>query len=92
LKPGGKIALECPCLDKIRIHLNSNERSEHWFRMTLFGLYGEYWTGHEAMLHKWCYSASELLNLLTKAGFKGPTLYHPQFHQPDRDMRVVARK
>jgi predicted SAM-dependent methyltransferase len=94
LKPGGKIAIECPCLDKIRIHLNAKDKTENWFRLTMFGLYGEYWAGHDDpnMLHKWCYSASELLGLVHKAGFQGPTLYQPQFHQPARDMRVVARK
>jgi predicted SAM-dependent methyltransferase len=92
LKPGGKIAIECPCLDKIRIHLNAKVHDEHWLRMTLVGLYGEYWSESDAMIHRWCYSAGELQNLMKKAGFKGPSLYHPQFHRPDRDMRLVARK
>jgi predicted SAM-dependent methyltransferase len=93
LKPGGKIAIECPCLDKIRIHLNNKgSNPEHWFRLTMVGLYGEYWTGDINMLHRWCYSAGELQAIMSKAGFQGPTLYHPQFHQPHRDMRIVARK
>jgi predicted SAM-dependent methyltransferase len=92
LKPGGKLVIECPCLDKIRVHLNSEKRDIHWFRLTMIGLYGEYWRGDIAMLHKWCYSAQELLNIMHKAGMQGPVLMEPQFHQPNRDMRVVARK
>jgi ubiquinone/menaquinone biosynthesis C-methylase UbiE len=98
LKTGGKLVIECPCLDKIRIHLNSEAPKDiHWFRMTMVGLYGEYWRGEDdvnayRMLHRWCYSAQELINILNKAKFQGPTLMDPLFHQKNRDMRVVARK
>jgi predicted SAM-dependent methyltransferase len=93
LKPGGKLAIECPCLDKIRIHLNG-PKTEDWFRLTMFGLYGEYWAGHDdpGMLHKWCYSAGELLGLMKQVGFENATFANPLYHQPARDMRIVARK
>lgn len=91
LKPGGKIALECPSLDKITQVLQSPERSQWWLRMTLVGLYGEYWKG-DAMLHKWCYSAAELSGMLERAGFARVSLLEPLYHMPKRDMRLVARK
>jgi predicted SAM-dependent methyltransferase len=98
LKPGGKLVIECPCLDKIRIHLYSMPPKDiHWLRLTMVGLYGEYWRGVDdentyRMLHRWCYSAQELINILTKSEFKEPTLMDPLFHQRNRDMRVEARK
>ena len=91
LKPGGKIALECPSLDKISQALQSPERSQRWLRMTLIGLYGEYWNG-DAMLHKWCYSSQELSGMLERAGFGKVMLLEPLYHLPDRDLRMVARK
>lgn len=91
LKPGGKLVLECPCLDKITEWL-PRPRDEEWARMTLIGIYGEYWHGDDSMLHKWCYSKAELTNLLARCGYVSGVVMEPKFHMPGRDMRVVARK
>jgi predicted SAM-dependent methyltransferase len=93
LKPGGKLVIECPCLDKIRVHLyRMPPKDIHFIRLTMVGLYGEYWRGDDRMMHRWCYSAHELVNILNRAEFKEPTLMDPLFHQKNRDMRVEARK
>ena len=93
LKPNGKLALECPCLDKIADSLQRFDYgNESWLRATLSGLYGDYWLGHDAMMHKWCYSKGELRFLLEDAGLKQVQALEPLYHQAVRDMRLVGRK
>lgn len=93
LKPGGLLVLECPSLDKIAFHLQNRVYTEDWLRMTLIGLYGEYWREDSSeMMHKWCYSAGELKLILKKCGFRDITVDHPKFHRVQRDMRLEARK
>lgn len=90
LKPGGKIALELPCLDKILMHFvyHSGEN------MTLWPLYGDPSTHKdgEPSLHKWCWSKSAFRKELERAGFVKIEQEIPHFHQPSRDMRFVCYK
>lgn len=91
LKPGGKLAIEVPCLNKIAKWLNEphpDPRDQQ--RLTLIGLYGDWWEGG-AMLHQWCYSAEEMMAVLQEVGFEKINVLDPIYHQPLRDMRVVAR-
>lgn len=92
LKPGGKLVLEMPCLDKILALF------DHYFqagkpidpRLTMWGLFGDPGYENDAMVHRWCYSVAELSNLLTEAGMMDITEEIPQTHQPIRDMRLVS--
>lgn len=93
LKPGGKMVLELPCLDKIISIFNhvSDHGLELPENLTLWGLYGDPKYSNPAMVHRWCYSISELrsmmeLNRLTV------TVAEPQTHQPVRDMRLEGVK
>lgn len=92
LKPGGLLVIECPCLDKIAVNLTDCEGDDSmWARLTLLGLYGEYWHG-SAMQHLWCFSLREITTILDRLGFTDIKTMEPKFHLKERDMRVEARK
>lgn len=94
LKPGGLLVLEMPCLDKIiRIlahGLIDGKKSD--MRLTVWGLYGDPKYKSPEMVHKWCWSAQELANVLFNVGMEDVLLEEPQTHQKIRDMRMTARK
>lgn len=94
LKPGGLLVLELPCFDKI-VQILACDRiigkvSDP--RMTLWGLYGDPGYENEAMMHKWCWSLQELADTLYQVGLEEVESSKPQTHQPNRDMRLTARK
>lgn len=89
LKPGGLLVLELPCLEKVCSFIVSGEKN---LALTLFGLYGDVRLGREEMLHRWCYSAKELTELLTACSFEDAQVLEPFFHKANRDMRITARK
>lgn len=89
LKPGGRLVLELPCLEKVL----------GWFthkpllpQMTWWALYGDPSYKNENMVHKWVYTVPMMIDTLTQAGFENVTEEVPQFHVPQRDMRIVATK
>lgn len=94
LKPGGLLILELPCLDKI-IGIFSHcietgmELPEN---LTLWGLYGDPKYANPAMVHRWCYSRSELSDMMKLNGLTVDATKTPQTHQPVRDMRLEGRK
>jgi predicted SAM-dependent methyltransferase len=89
LKGGGRVVLEMPCLDKIVDLIKSGERN---MRLTLFGLFGDPRDPKPDMLHKWCYSQSEMTELLTGVGFRDVKVLEPVFHLGARDFRVEGVK
>jgi predicted SAM-dependent methyltransferase len=94
LKPGGTLVLEMPCLDKIAkiIAHSIIDRTPLNPRMTIWGLYGDPSYKSEEMTHKWCYSYTELEEILTELGMVDITREQPQTHQKHRDMRMTAVK
>lgn len=89
LKPGGELAIECPCLDKVLIlaqvpHIQP--QFVHW------ALYGDPRYKEPAMCHKWAYTQTQLLKLMAGAGLVNLRAEPPRFHVPFRDMRVVGQK
>lgn len=92
LKPGGKLVLELPCLDKILAIFDYcfKEQIPIDPRMTMWGLFGDPGYGIDAMCHKWCYSVAELSLMLEAAGMVRITEETPLTHQPVRDMRLVS--
>jgi predicted SAM-dependent methyltransferase len=90
LKPGGKIILEMPCLDKVSYFIAQGSKDP---RLTLWPLYGDPSTHKsEADLHKWCWSIVMLIKFLTQHGFKDVISDEPMFHVKQRDMRIEAVK
>jgi SAM-dependent methyltransferase len=94
LKPGGLLVLEMPCFDKIARHLAHALIDGTGFdrRMTLWGLFGDPKYQNEAMMHKWCWALQELADMLFSLGLEDVQQSKPQTHQPNRDMRMTARK
>lgn len=94
LKPGGKLVLEMPCLDKV-LHLmlyamQAQQPIEP--RLSMWALYGDPRYKSEAMTHKWCYGQMELTGLLEALGLSDIKILEPQTHIAVRDMRAEAIK
>lgn len=89
LKPGGKLIMELPCLDKVSMHLASGCKD---FTKTLFALYGDVRLNRPEMLHQWCWSKHEIESVVKNIGFVNIEISEPFFHIRDRDMRITAYK
>lgn len=89
LKPGGVLAVECPCLDKI-VKLFDVPNIPPYY--TYWGLYGDPRLEDPLMMHHWCYTEGQLLRLMGTCGLVMLKGEPPQFHQPARDMRIVGVK
>jgi predicted SAM-dependent methyltransferase len=89
LKPGGRLVLELPCMDKIARMIVDGEKD---LRLTVMGIFGDPREENHDMMHQWCWSERELLEALTSVGYEQITFTTPIFHIPKRDMRVEARK
>ena len=91
LKPGGKLIIEVPCLDKI-IQIFVDFQRHPPTNLSMWGLYGDPGYKDERMCHHWCYSVNDLHRLLTESGMKDIELSDAKFHVPMRDMRMEATK
>lgn len=89
LKPGGRLAIEVPCLDKMAQNIVAGEKN---IRLTTLGLYGDPRDPRPGMMHQWGYSKAELTEVLRQCDFVNVTVKEPLFHVPQRDMRVEAVK
>ena len=89
LKPGGKLVLEMPSLDKIAALIVAGEKN---LRMTVMGLFGDPREENPDMMHQWAWSNAELLDTLSSVGFRDIIFPDPIFHFKVRDLRVEARK
>jgi len=89
LKPGGPIALECPCLDKVLMLAQVPQVPPDF---TFWALYGDPRWKEPAMMHKWAYTQLQLRKVMEEAGLVNVENRMPKFHHPIRDMRLVARK
>lgn len=89
LKPGAKLAIECPCLEKVLALANVPQCPP---TMTYWALYGDPRHEDPNAVHKWCYGQSQLAKLMTQAGLVDLRPEPVQFHHPIRDMRLVGFK
>ncbi len=89
LKPGGKLVLELPCLDKIVQNIVNGEKN---IRLTLLGLFGDPRDEKPDMMHQWCWSKEELTEALSNVAFTDIQVMEPVFHIAARDMRIEACK
>lgn len=89
LKPGGKLAIECPDLHKVAKLMDVPEIPPN---MTLWALYGDPRHKSPEMMHKWCYRTTDLFKLMAAAGLVNLIKQPAQFHHPVRDQRVVGFK
>ena len=89
LKPGGKVCIEVPCLDKIAKMIVNKEKN---IRLTLLGLFGDPRDARPDMMHQWAYTAEEMTDVLLQCGFADVQVKDPHYHIPMRDMRIEATK
>lgn len=89
LRPGGKLVLELPCLDKIARLIVNGEKN---IRLTVMGIFGDPRDTKPDMMHQWCWSEDELTEALSSVGFIGVTVKEPIFHIAARDMRIEGYK
>lgn len=94
LKPGGKIVLELPCMDKVLrgIQNSLNEGLLLSPTSSWFVFWGDPKYRDPAMVHKWGYTIKALKELLALVGFENIASMEPQYHFPARDMRMEAFK
>ena len=88
LKPGGTLAIEVPCLDKVVEFLRRGETN---LKYTLLPLYGDPTHQDPAMCHRWCFSKA-LLHKFMSDFLEDVREERPLFHFPERDMRMVGVK
>jgi ubiquinone/menaquinone biosynthesis C-methylase UbiE len=94
LKPGGKMILELPCMDKVFAYVTNcviNKEPLQPF-MTMWALYGDPKHKSEAMCHKWGWFQTPLRNMLESVGMTEIKFCEPNYHFPFRDMRVECLK
>ena len=89
MKPGAKLVIEVPSLNKIAKNVVDGEKN---LRITTLGIFGDPRDSKPGMMHQWCYTSDELTEILLQCGFKDIEVKEPMFHMPERDMRLEARK
>lgn len=94
LKPGGKMILELPCMDKVFSYIVEavKRRDPLQAFMTLLPMYGDPKHLDPAMCHKWGWFEKLLVEMLRQAGMREVTMCTPRYHFPFRDMRVECVK
>lgn len=94
LKPGGKLVVEVPCMDKVFSHIvhrmNKGESPDPVY--SWLPIWGDPKYKRPEMGHKWGYSMIDLKGLLEKAGFVDVEIMDARYHFPQRDMRAEATK
>lgn len=94
LKPGGRLIIEVPCLDKIFRLFNYyvEKKVAPNPQATLWGLFGNPNYKNPHMTHKWCFHTQELLNVLKSCGLEDVKHEEPEYHAALRDIRVSGVK
>ena len=94
LKPGGKLIVEVPCLDKVLRHFFNAMRNGTPIneQATMHRLYGDPKYKVPEMVHKWCFSTQELVDVMEDCGLTKVGASDPQYHHPQCDMRVSGVK
>ncbi len=92
LKPGGKLVLELPCMNKVfGLIANSAIQGQTVPRFIWDALWGDQSLGRPEMCHKYGYSTEVLTKLMESVGFT-VTEEEPRYHFKFRDMRLVGLK
>jgi len=94
LKPGGKMILELPCMDKVFAYVHNCVVKKEPIQpfMTLLALYGDPKHKDPAMCHHWGWFQNPLRDMLETVGMQNIKFHEPRYHFPFRDMRVECLK
>jgi predicted SAM-dependent methyltransferase len=94
LKPGGKMILELPCMDKVFTYVHNcivkREPIEKF--MSLHALYGSPVYEDPAMCHRWGWFEKPLEQMLESVGMERIEFKKPNYHFHFRDMRIECFK
>src|SRR6185369_5064882 len=93
LKPGGKLILELPSMNKVFAYITRTVLAKEplAFHMVWNPLWGGIADKPE-MVHKWGFTFGMMKALLEKVGFTGVVEQEARYHFPERDMRIVGFK
>lgn len=92
LKPGGKLAIECPNIEAACAWLSQNSDYGPASQMGMWAIYGDPNPQNRLHMHKWGYTPVTLSACLKQAGFVGIKREVPETHVPARDFRMAALK
>ena len=94
LKPGGKMILELPCMDKVFVYMTNCAAQNQPIQafMSIHAIYGDPKYKSVAMTHKWGWFQTPLKGMLEMVGFTDIKFCEPNYHFPFRDMRVECLK
>lgn len=90
LKPGGKLVIEVPDIEKVAAYIVSGIRKPSY---TTWPLYGDPSYMDPLMCHKWGYTVDSLKELMKSVGLVNVAREAAQYHfKEERDMRMVGYK
>lgn len=94
LKPGGKMIIEVPCMDKVFAYIANCVKTdtEMMSFMTVFALWGDPKHKEPGMCHRWGYFHENLRSLIESVGMREVKSVAPRYHFACRDMRFEAIK
>lgn len=95
LRPGGRLVLELPDLEKCCRNILNGVREKAPGQLGMWGLYGDPRLENPLMCHRWAWTPKSLKSALGEVGFVSVATERPQFHPAGkvlRDMRLVAVK
>lgn len=94
LKPGGKLVLELPCMNKVFNYIREciTNHEPMMIQKAHLALWGDPRHERPEMCHKWGWTKEELSELLNECGFRGITPVSPRYHMKSRDMRMECYK
>lgn len=93
LKPGGKLILELPCMDKILMYIaRTVENNESVVEQMVWWSFWGNPRGGMKMHHNYGYTISMLKKYVLRAGFATVKFMEPRYHVKKRDMRLEALK
>lgn len=92
LKPGGKLAIECPNIEAACAWLVQNSQYGPDSQMGMWAIYGDPNAKNPLQMHKWGYTPVTLAGSIKEAGFVRIEREVPETHVPARDFRMTAFK
>lgn len=94
LKPGGRLILELPCMDKVFTYISNCMKYDIPVSPTFswHAFWGDPKYNTVEMCHKWGYTVEAINALMKQAGFTNIRNEEARYHFPQRDMRIVGYK
>jgi SAM-dependent methyltransferase len=90
LKPGGRLIIEVPDLEKVFRYISEGMKHPTF---TMWPLYGDPSHRDPLMGHKWGYTPQSLAKMMAHVGLETLERHPAQFHlKEERDMRIIGFK